>query len=179
MNVDAKITGKTKKIKLLLLDVDGILTSGSVHIFGDNTEMYTFNVQDGYGIKLWRRAGFKIGFITGRHSDAVEHRAKKLGVDYLYRNVSDKVAICENIIKEEGLSMGEVAFMGDDLQDLALLRRVGLAVTVPNARDEIKQEAHIITESKGGEGAVRDVIELLLKEKGLWEDIIGQDRILS
>ncbi len=170
---------KIKQVKILLLDVDGILTDGSVHIFGDDSEMYSFDVQDGYGIKLWRRAGFKVGFITGRHSDAVEHRAKKLGVDYLFRSASDKVAIAENILKDEGLQFEDVAYMGDDLQDLPLLKEVGLSVTVPYGRDEVKKIADIETSREGGNGAVRELVELILKKKGLWEDIVSQDRILG
>lgn len=170
---------KIKKVKILLLDVDGILTDGSVHIFGDDTELYSFDVQDGYGIKLWRRAGFKVGFITGRHSDAVANRAKKLGVDYLFRSASDKVAIAQKILKDEGLDMSEVAYMGDDLQDLALLKVAGFSASVPNGRDEVQSAVDYITKRHGGSGAVREVIELVLKEKGLWENIISQERILS
>jgi len=167
------------KLKILLLDVDGILTSGLVNIMDDGREIYTFNVYDGYGIKLWRRAGFKVGFVTGRCADAVKHRADKLGVDFLCRGASDKVSICEEIVSNEGLTMQQVSFMGDDLQDLPIMKRVGFPITVANARDEVKNISRLVTSSKGGDGAVREAIEFILKEKGLWDEIVSQDRILS
>jgi 3-deoxy-D-manno-octulosonate 8-phosphate phosphatase (KDO 8-P phosphatase) len=170
---------RAQNAKLLLLDVDGVLTSGFVHIFGDDTEMYTFNTYDGYGIKLWRRAGFKVGFMTGRHSDAIAHRAKKLGADFLFQDAGDKLAICKNLTKEEGLKMEEVAFMGDDLQDRALLRKVGFSVAPANARPEILEMVDYTTVCRGGEGAVRELIEVILKAKGLWAEILKQEKILS
>lgn len=170
---------KAKKVKLLVLDVDGVLTSGSVNIFNDGSEMYTFNVYDGYGIKLWRRAGFKVGFITGRNSDAVTKRAEKLGVDFVFKNVSDKLSLCEDIIKKEKLDMSEVAFIGDDLQDLTLLKKVGLAMAPANVHFEVRKSVHYISPMYGGSGAVRDCIEFILKVKGFWEDIVNQERILS
>ena len=173
------IKERASVIKLLMLDVDGVLTSSSVNIFGDDREMYTFNVYDGYGIILWRRAGFKVGFITGRNSDAVAKRAEKLGIDFLLRGASDKVVLCEDIIDKEGLDMSEVAFVGDDLQDLALLKKVGLAMAPANVREEVKDYIHYISPMKGGDGAVRDCIEFMLKAKELWKGIVSQDRILS
>jgi len=170
---------KAKRIELLLLDVDGVLTSGMVNIFGDDKEMYVFNVYDGYGIKLWKRTGSKVGFITGRNSDAVAHRAKKLGVDFLFRNAADKIEIAQNIAKEEGIEMSKVAFMGDDLQDLALLKAVGFAGAPSNAREEIKPHVHYCSSLHGGDGAVRDFIEFILKAKGEWDKIISQDKNLS
>lgn len=170
---------RARAIKLLMLDVDGVLTTGMVNIFGDDREMYTFNVYDGYGIILWKRAGFKVGFITGRNSDAVAKRAEKLGVDFLLRAAADKLALCEEIAKKENLKMSEVAFVGDDLQDISLLKHVGLAMSPANHRPEIKKHVHYISKISGGDGAVRDCIEFILKAKGLWEGIINQDRILS
>lgn len=170
---------KATAIKLLLLDVDGVLTSGLVNIFGDGSEIYTFNVYDGYGIRLWRRAGFKVGFVTGRNSDAVVKRAEKLGVDFMLREVPDKLSVCKEIIKKEKLNMSEVAFIGDDLQDLALLKKVGLAMAPANVRPEVKKYIHYISSIGGGDGAVRDCIEFILKAKGLWDGIANQARILS
>lgn len=170
---------RAKDIKLLMLDVDGVLTTGMVNIFGDDREMYTFNVYDGYGIVLWKRAGFKSGFITGRNSDAVAKRAEKLGVDFLLRGASDKLALCQEIAKKEGLDMSEIAFVGDDLQDISLLRHVGLAMSPANLRPETRKYVHYISPLNGGDGAVRDCIEFMLKAKGLWEGIVSQDRILS
>ncbi|MBX4181448.1 HAD hydrolase family protein [Candidatus Parcubacteria bacterium] len=170
---------KARNIKLLIMDVDGVLTSGLVNIFGDGQEMYTFNVYDGYGIILWRRAGFKAGFMTGRNSDAVASRAKKLGVDFLLRAASDKLALCEELAREEGLEMKEIAFIGDDLQDLALLKSVGLAMSPANVRPEVRKHIDYISPLNGGDAAVRDCIEFILKSKNLWKDITNQKRILS
>ncbi|HEY4486793.1 MAG TPA: HAD hydrolase family protein [Candidatus Paceibacterota bacterium] len=170
---------KAKKVKIILFDVDGILTSGLVNIMPDGSDLYTFNVYDGYGIKLWQRAGFKTGFITGRGALPVKHRADKLGVHYLYQNSGDKLFICEEIAKKEEVSLDEIAFMGDDLQDLSALRNVGFAATVPNGRKEVIESAHYVTEQKGGDGAARELVEFLLQSKGLWEEIIAQERILS
>lgn len=180
MKIAKKILlNKARKVKILLLDVDGILTSGLVHVLTDGNEFYTFNVYDGYGIKIWQRAGFKTGFITGRGATAVKHRADKLKVNYLYQNAEDKVAICEEIAKAENVSLKEIAFVGDDLQDLPLLRKVGFAVSVPNGRKEVMQNSHYVTKLRGGDGAVREIVEFILRSKGLWHKITQQDRILS
>lgn len=168
---DNEITRRAKSIKLLLLDVDGVLTPGYIYVLGDGSELYRFNVYDGYGLELWKKAGLKSGFITGRSSDAVLQRAQKLGIDFVYVGASDKLKICEEIVKKEGMSMDEICFVGDDLQDAPLLREVGFAVAVANARDEVKEQVHYITLLRGGEGAVREVVEILLKAKGIWEDI--------
>lgn len=174
-----ELISRIRKIKLLLLDIDGILTSGLVNILANGSEIYTFNVYDGYGIKLWQRAGFKTGFMTGRGAEAIRHRAKKLGVNFLFQNSGDKLEICEKLAKRERISLKEIAFVGDDLQDLSLLKKVGLAISVPNARKEVLSHAHYVSKLKGGEGAVREIIEFLLKAKGLWDNIITQDRIYS
>lgn len=174
-----QLTKKARKIKVLLLDVDGILTDGIVHILPDGEEFYSFNVYDGFGIKLWQRAGFRCAFITGRGAKAVLARAKKLGVHYVYQNAGDKLAICEEIAQKEGLDLSEISFVGDDIQDVPALRSVGLAVSVPNGRNEAHIVAHLVTKASGGAGAVREVVELLLHAKGLWEDIVGADRISS
>lgn len=170
---------RVQKVSVLLLDVDGILTSGLVNILGNGDEIYTFNVYDGYGIKLWSRAGFKVGFITGRGAEAVKRRAEKLGVDFLYQNSGDKLQICQEIAKKEEFSLENAVFFGDDLQDLPALKNVGLAIAPPNARKEVKKVAHYVTKAKGGDGAVRELIEMLLDMKGLWKDIISQERIFS
>jgi|SRR3989344_1701292 len=174
-----KLSKKAEKIKVLLLDVDGILTSGLVHIFEDGSEFYSFSVHDGYGIKLWQRAGFKVGFITGRGAGSVKHRAKKLGVHYLFQNSGDKLALCEELMKKEKFGIHEIAFMGDDLQDLPLLKKVGFGASVSNGRKEVLGAVDYVTKRKGGDGAVREIVEFLLKSKGLWDDIVSQERILS
>ena len=178
-HIEASLLERAKKIKLLLLDVDGVLTPGQLYFLVAMQEIYVFNVYDGYAMKLWKRAGFKSGFITGRGSEAVEARASKLGVDFLHMSVADKVAVCEEIIHREGLEWSEVAFVGDDLQDLSVLRKVGFAASVANGREEVKKQVHYVSLFKGGEGAVRDIVEFLLKAKGKWDEVLAQDRILS
>jgi len=173
------LSEKIKKIKVLLLDVDGVLTPGHVFIGPDGNEMQVFSVYDGYGIKLWKRAGFKVGFVSGRKSDAVAHRAKKLGIDFLHLNTSDKFAVCEELAKKEGLKMENIAFCGDDLQDLPVLRKAGFAIAVSNAMAEVKQSAHYITRKSGGSGAVREAIEYMLKSKGIWDKFVEDERLLS
>jgi 3-deoxy-D-manno-octulosonate 8-phosphate phosphatase (KDO 8-P phosphatase) len=175
----AELIRKAKGVKILLLDVDGILTDGIVHILPDGEEFYSFNVYDGYGIKLWQRAGFRCAFVTGRGARAVLERAKKLGVHHVYQNSGDKLAICEEIAAKEGISLAEMAFVGDDIQDLPALRNAGLAISVPNGRPEAHASAHMITKTRGGQGAVREVVEFLLHAKGLWKSIPTAQRIES
>lgn len=170
---------KIKKIKVLLLDVDGVLTPGHVYIGPDGNEMQIFSVYDGYGIKLWRRAGFKVGFVSGRKSGAVMHRAQKLGIDFLHLDSSDKLAVCEEIAKKEGIKTEAIAFIGDDLQDLPILRKAGFAIAVNNAMPEVKKAVHYITRKNGGAGAVREAIEYMLKSKGIWDKFVEDERLLS
>ena len=172
-------SNKIKKIKVLLLDVDGVLTPGHVFIGPDGDEMQVFNVYDGYGIRLWRRAGFKVGFVSGRNSTAVIHRAKKLGIDFLHLGASDKLAIFEKIVKSERIKAEAMAFVGDDLQDLPILRKAGFAIAVSNAMPEVKKAAHYITRKSGGSGAVREAIEYMLKNKGIWDKFVKDERLLS
>ena len=176
---ELNLSNKIKKIKVLLLDVDGVLTPGHVYIGHDGNEMQIFSVYDGYGIKLWKRAGFKVGFVSGRKSGAVESRAKKLGIDFLYLDTSDKLAVCEELSKKEGIKIENIAFMGDDLQDLSILRKAGFAIAVSNAMPEVKKAAHYITRKSGGSGAVREAIEHMLKNKGLWDKFVKDKRLLS
>jgi len=174
-----ELTKRAQKIKVLLLDVDGVLTDGLVHILQDGNEFYTFNVYDGYGIKVWQRAGFKTGFITGRNAVPVRERAHALGVEYLFQNAGDKLSLAEEVARKEAISFDEIAFMGDDIQDLPLLKKAGLAITVPNAQNEVIKEAHYITKRAGGDGAVRQAVKVLMKAKGLWRDVVADERILS
>lgn len=175
----AQLMQKAQAVKVLLLDVDGVLTDGRIHILPDGDELYSFNVYDGFGLKLWHRTGHTSGFVTGRKAVPVKHRAKKLGVHHLFQGAGDKVEIIKGIAKKEGVSLSAIAYMGDDLQDLPALRMVGFAATVPNARPELTAAVHYTTRSAGGDGAVRDLVEFLLRAKGLWNDIIEADRISS
>jgi 3-deoxy-D-manno-octulosonate 8-phosphate phosphatase (KDO 8-P phosphatase) len=151
-----------KKIRFLLLDVDGVLTNGTVYLDGEGREIKAFNIYDGSGIHLARKAGIEVGFLSGRGSPVLEHRARELGVTEVHQNRLDKLEAYEGILKRRGLTDEEVAYVGDDLIDLPLLRRVGLAVSVPNAVREVRREVHWITKKPGGAGAVREVTDLLL-----------------
>ena len=171
MNVDR---ATLREIKLLLLDVDGVLTDGSIHFDAEGRETKTFHVHDGAGLTYWHRAGFWSGFISGRKAPVVEQRAKELGVHEVHLGSLDKIAILEEILARRGLPAQQVAYVGDDLVDLPVLARVGFAVSVPNARSEVRARAHHVTAVAGGAGAVREVVELLLREKGLWQRLVDR-----
>ena len=159
-------------VKLLLLDVDGILTAGEV-IYDDNQkETKIFSVKDGLGIRLLIDAGVEVGIITGRSSGALLARCQNLGIELVYDGVKDKEAILEKIVKEAKLSYSEIAFAGDDLPDIRVMKKVGCPVTVADACSEVKNVAVFITEKGGGKGAVREISELILKTKGLWDQAV-------
>jgi len=171
--VDASITEKAKKIKLLILDVDGVLTDGRIIYddFGD--ELKFFNVQDGLGLSLLYRAGIKTVIITARKSKSVLRRAKECHIDKVYQNSLKKIEVYRNILKKLKLKDEEVAFIGDDIPDLAILKRAGLAVTVPDAAPEVKKVSHYICVKSGGQGAARELVEIILKSQGSWEKAIA------
>jgi 3-deoxy-D-manno-octulosonate 8-phosphate phosphatase (KDO 8-P phosphatase) len=159
---------RLNEIKLLVLDVDGVLTEGQLIYNGDGSESKIFNVHDGHGIKLWLRAGLKVAFLSGRQSEPTRHRAAHLGVDFCFQNCIDKLPVLEKLAKDLNLSRSEIAYMGDDLPDLPPMRYAGLSMTVPNAVFEVRQAAHYVTTLKGGCGAVREAIEYILKGSGRW-----------
>lgn len=163
------IQTKLKKIKLLLLDVDGILTDGSILYTDRGEEIKTFNAKDGLGIKLLINAGIKVGIITGRQSRALTSRCKDLGIDLVFDGIQNKINALETILKHTNISNEETAFAGDDLPDLPVMKRVGLSFTVPDASCHVIDRADIITVLKGGHGAVREICEDILKAKNLWE----------
>lgn len=163
---------KLKDIKLLILDVDGVLTNGSI-IYNDNdVETKIFNVKDGLGIRLLMEAGFDLSIVTGRRSKALDNRCKNLGIDLVFDNVRDKASVFERILDQTGRSASEVAFIGDDLPDLPLMKNVGLAIAVADAHKVVLDAADMVTSAKGGCGAVREVCELLLKAQDLWDKIL-------
>ena len=169
----SKITPKhharLKRIKLLLCDVDGVLTDGSVFI-GAAGEFKQFNIQDGLGLVLFRRAGLKIGWVSARPSVATELRARELKINFLVQQKDrlSKVAAVEKLLRQTGLTWDEVCFVGDDIVDLGPLQRAGLAVAVANAVPEAKAMAHLVTRAAGGRGAVREVVEMILKAQEKW-----------
>ncbi len=171
-----QILAKAKAVKLLLMDVDGVLTDGRIIYDSEGRELKFFHVRDGHGIKLLHRFGIKTGIITGRNSKVVETRAKELGIEYVFQNASDKRLFIEKIVKEEGFKKEELAFIGDDVVDIPVFRRVGLSVTVPDASYDVRKEVDYITLNYAGKGAVREVCELILKAKGLWDQILEEYR---
>ena len=156
-------------IKLVLLDVDGTLTDGGIYRGNNGEELKRFNVKDGYAIVNAQKLGIEFGIITGRKSELVEIRAKELKIKYLYQGISEKTVILEEIMKKDGLSKEEIAYMGDDLNDLLIMKQVGLSGTPKDAVDEVIQVANFVSKKNGGSGAVREFIEHILKKDGKWE----------
>lgn len=170
----AALTARAKKIRVLLMDVDGVLTDGRIWLLsrrdGTASEIKGFSAYDGAGLKLARAAGLRTGLITGRESSAVSQRARECEVEFVYQHRATKLGALEEIMQTTGATANEVAYVGDDLPDLPILERVGLAVAVANAVPEVKQAAHFVTRRAGGEGAVREAIELIVKAQGKWKE---------
>ena len=172
--VSRGVIARAKKIRVLLTDVDGVLTDGRVwllsHRDGSASELKGFSAYDGAGLKIARTAGLRTGIITGRESPAVAQRARECEIEFVYQGRAVKLAAYEEILRSTGAGDREVAYVGDDLPDLSIMRRVGLAVAVANATSEVKRAAHHVTAGSGGYGAVRETIELILKAQGKWEE---------
>jgi 3-deoxy-D-manno-octulosonate 8-phosphate phosphatase (KDO 8-P phosphatase) len=172
-----EILERARKIKLFLMDVDGTLTDGTVNLIslpdnGGIAEMKGFNSQDGAGLKLAHIMGIRTGFITGRKSPAVSQRAQELKVDFVYLGQETKTAAFDECLQKAGVREDEVAYMGDDLPDMPLAKRAGLAVAVGDAVPELKAVSHYVTSKGGGHGSAREVIELILKAQGRWEEAV-------
>ncbi|PLX79049.1 MAG: phenylphosphate carboxylase subunit delta [Desulfuromonas sp.] len=165
---------RISKVKLLLLDVDGVMTDGRIIYSNNGQETKAFDVKDGHGLKLLQRAGIDVGIITGRESQVVAKRAEELGIKILFQGCRDKLAPYELILSETGLEDDEVAYVGDDVVDLPVLRRVGFAATVCDAIEDVKPYVHYVTTHPGGRGAVREICELILKESGQWDAVAGR-----
>lgn len=163
---------KLIKIKLLLLDVDGVLTAGEI-IYGDNGEQYKiFDVKDGMGIRLLKASGIQVGIVTGRTGNALRHRCRNLGIDLVFDGVRDKTQALAQASQQTGIAPEATAFVGDDLPDLMIMTKVGLAVAVADAHEMVRQAAHLTTRAPGGRGAVREVCEAILKAQNRWDDLI-------
>ena len=163
---------RAKEIRLLLLDVDGVLTNGALHYSGSTGESKSFHTQDGFGISLLQEAGIDTGVITARESEVVARRAGELKMRYIYQGRRDKNEALKEILKVSGYRPFQVAYMGDDWLDLVLLQQVGLAIAPANAVREVKEIAHFVTERKGGAGAVRDACDLILEAKNLVAEML-------
>lgn len=158
-----------RQIRFLILDVDGVLTDGRIVLDNEGNEFKSFHVRDGHGIKMLVRSGVQVAIITGRYSKVVERRARELGIDEVFQKCHVKTAALEDIVRKYGLTEKEVAYVGDDIVDVPVFRRVGMPIAVSDAMDEAKDFASMMTKNGGGRGAVREICDFLLKAKGLWE----------
>ena len=166
------ILARAKDIKLLIFDVDGVLTDGSIIIGDDGEEYKAFNSCDGHGMKLLQYTGVEIGIITGRTSTVVEHRMTGLGINLVYQGQKVKLPAFEQMIKQVGVKPEQCAYVGDDWVDLAIMNRVGLAISVQDADSLVKEKAHWVTDAKGGKGAAREVCEMIMRGQGTLQDQI-------
>jgi 3-deoxy-D-manno-octulosonate 8-phosphate phosphatase (KDO 8-P phosphatase) len=167
-----QIHERAARIKLLLMDCDGVLTDGRIWLFENGEEQKGFHTHDGLGIELLHRAGLKSGIISGRTSSAVERRAQALGMTFIWQGCEEKQKTFAYTLAQAGVMNSEVAYIGDDLNDIPLMMQSGLGVAVADAALETREHAHYVTMKNGGQGAVREVIELILKAQGRWADLV-------
>ena len=165
---------RLRNIRLLLLDVDGVMTDGRIIFDSNGVESKFFNVKDGHGIKMVQRAGIEVGIISGRGSMVVSNRAAELGISLVYQKALDKLTPYQEILERTELTDAQVAFMGDDVIDIPVLRRVGFAVAPADAVDDVLPHVHFTTRNRGGWGAVREVCDLLLRGQGKWDEITAR-----
>ena len=171
---DGAVVEKIKRVKLLILDVDGVLTDGSIAYTDEGMEIKSFNVKDGHGIKLLMRSGVRVALVTARESDAVAARAKDLGIEDLYQGEKEKLSAFERILIKRGISAQETAYVGDDLIDLPVLRRAGFSVAVSDAVKEVREGVDYVTGLPGGRGAVREITDLICRVQGTWKEVAGR-----
>ena len=175
MNRDLSVLSRAAKIKLLLMDVDGVLTNGKLYHFPDASgkmvETKGFDSQDGISLTWMQWKGFRTGKVSGRESLGTVERARQLKMNYVYQGHIEKIPVLEEIMADGKFQRDEIAYIGDDFTDIVIMHRVGLAIAVANARPEVKAEAHYVTEASGGDGAVREVVELILEATGHWGEI--------
>ena len=164
---------KAKAVRLMIFDVDGVMTDGGLHYSDSGVEIKVFNSRDGHGIKALKASGVKLAIITGRTSQALAQRAAQFNVEYLYQGVEDKLAVFHEILADAGLTPAECGYMGDDVVDLPVMRRVAFAVAVPDAPEIVRQHAHYISGLPGGRGAVREVCDLIMQAQGTLESSLA------
>ncbi|MCA1633819.1 MAG: HAD hydrolase family protein [Acidobacteria bacterium] len=168
----SEVKRRAARIRLLLLDCDGVLTDGRITLVGGADEEKSFHTRDGHGLVLLHRAGLRSGIISGRTSSAVVRRAEDLGISHVRQGALDKIEVFKDLLASEGFDAGEVAFVGDDVTDIPLMLRSGLGVAVADATPDTRDAAHYVTTLNGGFGAVREVCELILKAQGLWAGLM-------
>jgi len=167
-----KLAQRCNAIQLILSDVDGVMTDGSVVFDNQGIEAKRFHIRDGLGIRLWQRAGYRFGLVTGRTSQIVRLRASELGIDIVRQGIEEKLPAARQIVADLDLDIEQVCFIGDDLPDVPLLCSVGLGVAVADAAEQVRRVAHYTTSLAGGRGAVRETVELILKAQHRWDDLI-------
>jgi 3-deoxy-D-manno-octulosonate 8-phosphate phosphatase (KDO 8-P phosphatase) len=172
--MNSMVQKKIEAIRLLILDVDGVLTDGRIIMDSNGREIKHFDVRDGHGLKLLMRYGIEVVILTGRKSAVVDYRARDLGIEEVHQGIWNKVEVSEAILRNRNLQYDQVAFVGDDIVDIPLLRRVGFAVAVADAADEVKRVVDYITQKKGGRGAVREVCEVILLAQDKWADLAAR-----
>ena len=166
--------GRAKKIKMLVMDVDGVLTGGEIILDSQGNEMKMFHVRDGHGIKMIQRTGVKTAIITGRSSNVVAIRAEELGIGDVFQGAKEKLPAFRELLERHGLTEEEAAYVGDDIVDIPVMKRAGLSFAVADAEQYVKEASHYVAGRNGGKGAVREVIDLLLKAKGEWEAVTAK-----
>ena len=167
-----EIDRRAAAVRMILFDVDGVLTDGRVIVHSDGSESKTFFIRDGIAMVWAQRAGIKVGFLSARLSPTTPHRAAQLGVTLVYHGVSSKLATYEQILADHALTDADIAYMGDDVVDLAVLLRAGLAVAPADCVDEVRDRAHWVTANAGGAGAARELVERILRVQGLWQGVV-------
>jgi 3-deoxy-D-manno-octulosonate 8-phosphate phosphatase (KDO 8-P phosphatase) len=168
------IRNAAKKIELLILDVDGVMTDGSIILDNAGNEYKAFYVRDGHGIRMLTKSGIRVAIITGRYSKVVERRAAELGITDVYQKCHDKRVAYAELVRKYTLADAAVAYIGDDIVDIPVMKRVGLSVAVADATEEVKKLASMVSKYRGGRGAVREVTDLILKAKGLWRALFSE-----
>lgn len=169
---ESEIHTRLKRIRLLLLDVDGVLTDGNVTYLDDGQETKSFNVKDGLGLRLLMDAGIGVGIVTGRRAPALIHRCNNLGIELVFDGIQDKTTALKQVVDQVGVKPEHIAFIGDDLPDLPIMTRVGLSVAVGNAVELVQNNSHMQTTAHGGAGAVRELCEAILDAQGMWQNIV-------
>jgi len=162
------------KIELILSDVDGVMTDGGIHILDDGQQIVKFHIRDGMGVRLWREAGKRFGIVTGRKLESIRRRAADLWLDIVRLGIDDKLPEVDALAAEFGLKRDQVCFIGDDLLDLACIRAVGFGVAVADAVEDVRKAAKYTTSVRGGQAAVREVVELILKNTGRWDGVLAR-----
>jgi 3-deoxy-D-manno-octulosonate 8-phosphate phosphatase (KDO 8-P phosphatase) len=170
---DEALAARCRKLRLVLSDVDGVLTDGTVLLLSGGGEAKAFHIRDGLGVVLARRAGLKVGLISGRSSDAVTRRAGELGIEIVRQGVSDKAAALREIVAAEGVAAHEVAYIGDDVNDLPVLTEVGLSAAPADAPLEVRAQAFMVTDARGGQGCFREFVEAILRARGDWDRLVA------